>query len=110
MVDKWAESAVKAGDSATARLITFDEVHTFGYGDESIDCGPNCQLYSKPADLPIWIYNDNYTYWTMSELSSDVWDVGRSGQLFLCTELSGELAVRPVLEISKSADLTKLES
>ena len=111
VVDKWAESAVKSGDSATERLITFDEIHTLGYSDTPISCGGPCQFYSKPDGLADWVYNSNYNYWTMTYFNSlHVWKVYDSGGLYSFETTYVSNAVRPVLEISKTADLTKLDS
>ena len=107
VVDTWKNTAVKSGDSATARLITYEEVHILGYSDTR-GCGGSC--YEVQGTVPSWIYNSSYDYWTGSgKDSSYVWYVGSSGTLAGAT-LSNEYVVRPVLEISKAADLTKLES
>ena len=107
VVDKWAESAVKAGDTATTRLITYDElIDNLGY-DPTISSAGNPQ---KNDNVPMWVYNSNYSYWTKStKNSSNVWGVRLDGELH-DFGLSGSFMVRPVLEISKSADITKLES
>ena len=106
VVDKWAEGAVKSGDSATARLITYEEVHILGYSD-TMGCGGAC--YVVQGTVPSWIYNSNYWYWTMSPNadSSNVWTVNNYGSLHNYG-VSSSTMVRPVLVLSKSADITKV--
>ena len=106
VVDKWAEGAVKSGDSATARLITYEEVHILGYSD-TMGCGGSC--YEAQGTVPSWVYNSNYYYWTMSQYqaSSNVWRVYASGILGYGAVSSWNV-VRPVLVLSKSADITKV--
>ena len=111
IVDAWKNTAVKSGDIATARLITFDEVHSFGYGDTLItSCGGACNYYEKPDELPDWVYNSNYWYWTMSANKVGfVWFVRYDGALAPYAASSSH-TVRPVIELNKNADITKLAS
>ena len=106
VVDAWKNTAVASGDTATARLITYEEVHILGYSD-TMGCGGSC--YEVQGTVPSWIYNSNYWYWTMSQYkgSSDVWRVGSNGGLNNIG-VSSSLMVRPVLVLSKSADITKV--
>ncbi len=106
VVDKWAEGAVKSGDSASARLITYEEVHILGYSD-TMGCGGSC--YVVQGTVPSWIYNSNYWYWTMSPNadSSNVWSVLNDGRLARYG-VTSSCMVRPVLVLSKSADITKV--
>ena len=85
VVDAWKNTAVATGDTATARLITFDELN----------------------NTPDWVYNSNYWYWTMSQYedSSRVWFVHSDGY-FDGSDPSDSRMVRPVLELSKSANIT----
>ena len=106
VVDKWAEGAVKSGDSATARLITKDElVGNLGYVEGYLATSYNI----TPDVTPIWVYNNNYWYWTMTPKagSSDVWTVDCDGGLRNYGASSSGM-VRPVLVLSKSADITKV--
>ena len=105
VVDKWAEGAVKSGDTATARLISHDDlVNNLGYENRVDTINP-----SSNGTTPTWVYNSNYWYWTMSQygVSSDVWGVNYGGELF-SNGVSGSGMVRPVLVLSKSADITKV--
>ena len=104
VVDAWKTTAVASGDTATARLITYDELlDNLGYEDyNNGTIGP-----SLNGDTPSWVYNSNYSYWTMSQYrdSSDVWHVYDTGRLSSYVPSNSNM-VRPVLELSKSADIT----
>ena len=104
VVDAWESTAVSSGDTATARLITLDDL-TDNLGYEYFDNG-SAQYYDKTEDTPSWVYNSNYWYWTMTPKadSSGVWYVGNDG--LDGDAPSGSRMVRPVLELSKSADIT----
>ena len=107
VVDAWAEGAVKSGDSATARLINFEDLTTnLGYIN-SLDTSQT--IPSSNGNTPSWVYNSNYWYWTMSQYgdSSNVWIVCNDGVLDDGGVSSG-IMVRPVLVLSKSADITKV--
>ena len=114
VIDAWSQAKFTNGELKTvdgygARLITFDEAHSFGYGDEpQSPCGPSCGViyYPKTDAVPSWIYNSKYWYWTMSPYNNSalyVWYVNIAGSLG--NDLSvfdGSDAVRPVLNIYKS--------
>ena len=106
VVDAWKTTAVASGDTATARLITYDELlDNLGYEDyNNGTIGP-----SLNGDTPSWVYNSNYSYWTMSQYrdSSNVWVVNDHG-ILTYNEPSDSDMVRPVLELSKSADITSV--
>ena len=112
VVDSWAaakfqNSELKEVNGYSARLITFDEVHSLGYSD-TIGCGGAC--YNVEPSVPNCLYNSNYWYWTMSqykESSSDIWNMYEDGRLYNAS-LSGCGMIRPVLEISKDALLIKV--
>ena len=109
VVDAWKTTAVASGDTATARLITFEDLSTnLGYDESAKECTGSC-WYNKPDDTPNWVYNSNYYYWTMSQFqaSSYVWYVYTNGCLNY-NDPSNSRMVRPVLELSKSADITKI--
>ena len=109
VVDAWKNSAVKSGDTAIARLITFDELlPELGY-DWSITSAGAGEYPSVNENVPAWVYNSNYWYWTMSQKadSSTVWNVNNDGGLN-SNNPSFSSVVRPVLELSKSADITSV--
>ena len=111
VVDAWVNTAVKSGDIVTARLITFDELtNNLNYVLKELNCG-GCGVKTwMPSEItPSWLYNSNYLYWTMSEKDlSNVWYVNVRGELY--GTISVFENVRPVLELNKSADITKLAS
>ena len=113
VVDAWSYTAIKPGDTATARLITKEEIDN-NFEFEEIDpcggCGAKAERLSAS-----WMYNGNYSYWTMSQYNdsqSAVWRVNGSGMVGMHGVDGGvyhePLAVRPVLELNKSADITKV--
>ena len=105
VVDAWKTTAVASGDTATARLISHDDlISNLGYMNslDTSQTGP-----SSNGTTPAWVYNSNYYYWTMSQYgdSSDVWFVRDYGDLSYRGP-SYSYVVRPVLELSKSANIT----
>ena len=106
VVDAWKNTAVKSGDTATARLITKDDlVDNFNY--EPYAQSPSEDYYRASENTPTWVHNSNYEYWTMSQYqdSSDVWNVNSYDSL-VKTAPSSNIMVRPVLELNKSADIS----
>ena len=111
VVDAWKNTAVKSGDSASARLITFDEIHSLGYDEtpqEAYSPGSGIWYYPKTDDVPSWVYDVNGEgYYTSSEYDTyGIW-VCFSGGILQSGGLTGR-SVRPVIELNKSADITKL--
>ena len=107
VVDAWKNTAVVSGDTATARLITYDELmDNLGYNKATWDAS---YYIVNPEYTPTWVYNSSYWYWTMSQYqdSSYVWNVYDSGKLHGNGGSSSSM-VRPVLELSKSTDITKV--
>ena len=108
-VDFWKNNAVKSGDNATARLITHEELITnLGYENRVGTINP-----STNGETPSWVYNCEKDYWTMSQFgdaSSKVWRVNvLDNGIIMEDTVSGYDFVRPVLELNKSADITKLD-
>ena len=109
VVDAWKSTAVKSGDISTARLITKQEIEdNFEFEEYEIPCG-GCGV-KKNRIKSSWMYNSNYYYFTMSEYDSSRIIIVTSEGSFGEHDLSTTTMVRPVLEISKTADLTKLAS
>ncbi len=114
VVDAWKNTVVKSGDSASARLITFDEIHSLGYDEtpqEAYSPGSGIWYYPKTDDVPSWVYDVNGEgYYTSSEYDTyDIW-VCYSGGTLESGVLSTRISVRPVIELNKSASITKLAS
>ena len=114
VVDAWKNTAVKSGDSASARLITFDEIHSLGYDEtlqEAYSPGSGIWYYPKTDDVPSWVYDVNGEgYYTSSEYDTyGIW-VCYSGGTLGSGGLSTSRSVRPVLELNKSADINKIAS
>ena len=105
VVDAW--KTAKAPAATEARLITFDELKD-NLGYELIDNG-SAQVWLPADSTPSWVYNSNYSYWTMSQyndLASAVWIVISGGNLTSSSVYStggyNYRVVRPVITISKS--------
>ncbi len=81
VVDAWKTK--QAPIATEARLITIDEVSNLGY--EWKQTCPTCdEDWVKTDDVPTWLYNSNYWYWTMShyhynDSTSFVWYVDNDG-------------------------------
>ena len=108
VVDAWANTAVKSGDIATARLITKDEIDdNFEIEEFEIQCG-GCGAKGNRI-MSVWMYGNNCNYYTMSVGGNpgDIWLVGNDGALFT-NIVSIPHTVRPLLELNKSADITKV--
>ena len=104
IVDAWKITAVKSGDTAIARLITTDDlINDFGY--EYYENGTE-HRYNKVESTPSWVYG--IYYWTKTQFDDlEVWTIKTNG-VSNSTKISYEYMVRPVLELNKSADITKL--
>ena len=104
IVDAWKITEVKSGDTATARLITTDDlINDFGY--EYYENGTE-HRYNKVESTPSWVYG--IYYWTKTQFDDlEVWTIKTNG-VSNSTKISYEYMVRPVLELNKSADITKL--
>ena len=103
VVDAWKTAQAPA--ASEARLITIDELSSLGY--EWKQTCPTCgEGWGKTDDVPTWVYNSNYWYWTStrySDSSSDVWYVSNNGGLTSSNVYGYYVGVvRPVITISKS--------
>ncbi len=108
-VDAWKNA--KAPAATEARLITYNELlDNLGY-ENSVACTDGCYYTGSLDNVPNFVYNSNYWYWTMSPnngSSPSVWRVDESGSLG-GNSVSGcnyyscdDGAVRPVIVLSKS--------
>ena len=103
VVDTWANNKftdeLKEVDGYSARLIQFSELMPgLGY----VKNGEN---YPVNGNVPSWVWNSNYWYWTMTPWqdgdqpsSLDVWNVCGDGTF----DYNDEGAVRPVINVYKS--------
>ena len=105
VVDAWALDKIPSG-LQEARLITKDEYISYCLEEE---------YQSTPSDISTrfvpqydWIYNNNYTYWTMTsyeDSDSDVWivvDDGGISSLNIFEDGGYRRTVRPVIVLDKS--------
>lgn len=103
VVDAW--KLAKTPAALYTRLITIDDlIDNLGYSWDITSDG-------KPVvndDVPVWVYNNNYSYLTMSQYNDStygVWIVNNVGTLGICGRLDGiqSAVVRPVIVLYKSA-------
>ena len=111
VVDIWKE--IYANEASNARLITYEDLtNNLGF-ENSFTCTGGCYYSGLLVNVPTWVYTNKYTYWTMSSVEeslSSVWALSTSGDFFTAHINLNYIAVRPVLELNKSASITKLYS
>lgn len=114
VVDAWAADKFKSSDLSvdatgySARLITYDELLTLGYNANKTSAGPGTDLLVTD-DVPSWVYNSDYSYWTMSPYNDStfyVWDV--YGTLRDIDITSYNSVVRPVISLKKQVRSSSL--
>ena len=79
-------------------------LNNLGY-ENNFTCTGGCYYSGSLENVPNWVYNRNYWYWTMSpnnDSASYVWGVHRDGDLSYYNVRSN-FGVRPVITISKVA-------
>ena len=102
IVDIWSETKVPRG-LTEARLITVDELKSLNYGEEQ-SCGGGCYYINVNENVATWVYNSDYSYWTMDILdirTNSMWIVSLSGSVSPLS-ISYQGVVRPVIVLSKS--------
>ena len=103
LIDVWVNTTVGSNNYEEARLIKFDElINDLGYEyyEEITSSG-----YIKTESTPSWLYDNDYTYWTMSPYNdslSIIWIMGNHGELKYYGVGDGKDSVRPVITIKKS--------
>jgi len=119
VVDAWAQDKFGTDNNYIARLITYDELMNnlgYEYYEQGTENG-----YRATNSTPEWVMGENYAYWTMTPYNDStgyMWAPGCFGRLGLGAiysdsyeNYSGDVdfKVRPVLELNKSADITKID-
>lgn len=106
VIDSWANtlpSGLRETDGYKARLITYEElVNNIGFEKKNV-CTGNCYEVINAPDSVLWIYNSNYSYWTMSpynDSQSNIWAVGNYGSLSYSKVNNTSKGVRPVINVS----------
>ena len=103
VIDAWKTDEVP--EASEARLITREEIeNNFEFEEYEMQCG-GCGAKGQRISEK-WMYNSNYSYWTMSQyndLGSNVWFVGADGGLTGNGVYRNHYVVRPVIVLSKSA-------
>lgn len=110
VVDAWKNANVSA--ASEAGLITLDELRdNLGYEQDQICSDGNCNVINKKSEnTPEWVYNNYYSYWTMTpynDSTSLVWEVSRNGGVnkrnMSVISNPGGPVVRPVITLSKTS-------
>ena len=108
VVDAWKNSAVESGDTAAARLITYDElIDNLGY-DVSIS---SAGYILNNENVPDFVGNINYTCWSMTQMQNsdfNIWGINNEKNMAGFHLRYSEHSVCPVLELNKSAEITKV--
>ena len=103
-VDAW--KIAQAPQATEARLITYEELlNNLGY-ENNFKCTGGCYYSGSLENVPNWVYNSNYWYWTMSpnnDSASYVWLVRNDGSFIYNYVYDYRHVVRPVITISKSS-------
>ena len=107
VVNAWAQSKFTNGelkevDGYSARLLKYDEIFNLGY-ENAVACTGECYYTGSISDVPSWVYNSGYQYWTMSvnnDSSLNVWSIKNSGDV-RDNLVTSEGAVRPVINVYK---------
>ena len=99
VVDAW--KTAKAPAATEARLITFDELTSFGYVEVIQPWG---KTYPANNNVPTWLYNNYYSYYTMSvyEDTKRMWVVSSDNGRLNYGNINNNYVVRPVIVLSKS--------
>ena len=106
VVDAWA--ADKVGSKLEeARLLTLADMID-DLGMEFNQTYPTTLQLQTTEDTPLWVFGENYYYWTMTpntDKTIDVWNVDLRwhGSMTSRSVHGGYRAVRPVVTIKKSA-------
>ena len=112
VVDAWANDKITSTNliednvGYKARILTFDELtNNLGYTYEDGETMMNLNT----ENVPSWVYNSNYSYWTMSsyeDSTSRVWLIYNNGNVTDNGYVYGHYysyVIRPVVTILKSA-------
>ncbi len=115
IVDAWTKDNIKLG-LLESRLITLEEYLSLSEEQTKIGVYPDGNEFEYKAIVPKydWMYNNSYNYWTMTSLSDDIQvsQINNTGntQVGVIYGNSALGTIRPVLELLKTANLTKLNS
>ena len=111
VVDNWSTAKFKHSELKTvngyvARLISYEELlDNLGY-ENQIVCTESCYYDGSLANVPTWVYNSQYRYWTMSQNGDSNWCVwgvhsdGLRSSAYIYHYDEG--VVRPVINLYKS--------
>ena len=102
-------------DLKQTRLITYVDLEDLGYECREVEMNGNIKnRFIKTEVVPTWIWNSNYSYWTMEADYSDMVDVLKidgevssyNGGGRQCVDETSYV-VRPVVELYKNDGITR---
>jgi hypothetical protein len=100
--DKFTSEDLKEIDGYKVRLVKREELISQFYPK----CSGSTSICSREATTPSWLYNSEYSYWTMTYRNyfswPQVWDVQGSGMLGGEYMDSSRDTIRPVINIYKN--------
>ena len=111
VVDTWVSSNIIKTDLKEAGLISIEQL-TLNLGFEYKQ-SDTAIYYKKSEKTPSWVFNSLYSYWTKNPYGDSdtnmfrIDDYGFSNSISIGMRI---VSVRPVVELYKTATITKLES
>ena len=104
VVDAWADGEFESNSLKNKRLLNKDDLfNNLGYDENNIIYG---SYFSITPDVPKWVYDSKYTYWTMIPndlFNTSVLAVYENGNLNPDYGIRNYIAaVRPVIELYKN--------
>ena len=100
VVDAWKVAKVPLATSA--RLLESDDFEQLGY--ERGNPTPSDIFFVKTVNVPSWMYNSNYWYWTQvpKDAMTNVWTIHSDGDIGNAFVGNYNGVVRPVIILSKT--------
>ena len=83
IVDTWGLDNITTGLQEVRLLTIEDLIDNLGY-ENNITCTGGCYYSGLLDNVPVWLYNSNYWYWTMAQNGDqalNVWGIGVNGSL-----------------------------
>ena len=117
IADGWSTDKININDLKQIRLITYTDLENLGYEWREVEMNGNIKnRFIKTEVVPTWIWNSNYSYWTMEKSNYNLRDVDvlkRDGEV---SSYNGggtqyvyytDYVLRPVVELYKNDGITR---
>lgn len=113
ILDLWSDTNFSNNELATdkygykVRLLNYDDLEYIGYDNElkkkNTSAGETTILVND--DIPSWLYDINYNYWTMyqNDDATRIFYLSNNGNLIASQINNGNNYIRPVINLKKSA-------